>query len=121
MRQETDEELRSEADQLLGAGLGHVLSDYGEIHIIGSYTLHLMVWRDLDIVLEMPRIDRKAFFELGARISDLLQPFKMFLTDYTVGPSEFDFHGLYWGIRLGDRFREQGRLAPDGLRYINSW
>jgi len=102
MRQETDEELRAEADQLLASGLRQVLSDYGEIRIIGSYTLHLMVWRDLDIVLEMPRIDRKAFFELGGRISQLLQPFKMFLTDYTVAAGEYDFHGLYWGIRLGD-------------------
>src|SRR5207244_1756513 len=32
----------------------------------------------------------------------LLEPYKMFLTDYTAGPSEYDFHGLYWGIRLGD-------------------
>jgi hypothetical protein len=102
MRQETDEELRAEADRLLASGLRQVLSDYGKIHIIGSYTLQLMVWRDLDIVLEMPGIDRKAFFELGSRISQLLQPFKMFLTDYTVGPNEYDFHGLYWGIRLGD-------------------
>src|SRR5207247_11137556 len=69
-----DEALRAEADRLLASGLRQLLSEYGETHIIGSYALHLMVWRDLDIVLEMPRIDRKAFFELGKRMSDLLQP-----------------------------------------------
>lgn len=102
MRQVSDEEIRTEADRLLASGLREILTDYGEVHIIGSYALRVMVWRDLDIVLKMPRIDRHAFFELGSRVSHLLHPYKMFLTDYTAGPSEYDFHGLYWGIRVGD-------------------
>ena len=49
MHVETDKELRSEADQLIGCGLRSILDDYGEVHVIGSYALPLMAWRDLDI------------------------------------------------------------------------
>jgi hypothetical protein len=62
MRQETDEELRTEADQLLAFGLRTILNDYGEVNIIGSYDLHLMVWRDLDIHIVQPALDKKKFF-----------------------------------------------------------
>src|SRR5205823_1225812 len=49
MRQETNEELRDEADRLLDSGLRKILDDYGELYVIGSYALGLMVWRDLDL------------------------------------------------------------------------
>jgi hypothetical protein len=98
-----DAALRAEATELLdGRGLRPLLEEYGVVHVVGSHALHLMVWRDLDIYLAMPRIDGELFFELGNRIRTLLHPFKMFLSDYRVGPSEFALHGLYWGIRLGD-------------------
>jgi hypothetical protein len=34
MHVETDKELRSEADQLLGCGLRSILADYGEVHVL---------------------------------------------------------------------------------------
>lgn len=55
MSQETDQELRAEADRLLASGLPALLADYGEVHIVGSYALRLMVWRDLDIHLVQER------------------------------------------------------------------
>jgi hypothetical protein len=36
MHAEPDEELRSEADQLLDSGLRKILTDYGEVHVTGS-------------------------------------------------------------------------------------
>jgi len=102
MIDDKDAALRAEAGQLLASGLSQILNDYGAWKIIGSYTLRLMVWRDLDIVVEMHSIDRSAFLSLGVRIAELLRPYKMFMTDYSAGPSEYDFKGLYWGIRLGD-------------------
>jgi hypothetical protein len=98
-----DESLREEATKLLEErGLRRTLEEFGTVHLVGSYTLNLMVWRDLDIFIEVPNICLDDFFELGRRVANLLSPFKMFLTDYTAGPSEYDFHGMYWGIRLGD-------------------
>lgn len=102
MRQETNEELRTEADQLLASGLRTILDDYGEVHIIGSYALHLMVWRDLDIHVVQPAIDKKKFFELGGRIATLLSPHRMHYRDETIVASEGLPPGLYWGIYLGD-------------------
>lgn len=34
MNQDTDEELRKEAGQLLGSGLRAILNDYGHVHIV---------------------------------------------------------------------------------------
>jgi hypothetical protein len=98
-----EEKLREEADVLLeNRGLRKLLSEYGTVHLVGSYTLKLMAWRDLDIFLESSKISLDHSFELGRRIGNLLLPFKMFLTDYTTGLSEDNYHGLYWGIRLGE-------------------
>lgn len=102
MSQETDEELRSEADQLLAFGLRTILNDYGEVNIIGSYDLHLMVWRDLDIHLVQPALDKKKFFELGGRIAGLLKPHRMHYRDETEVGTEGLPRGLYWGVYLGD-------------------
>lgn len=102
MRQETDEELRSEADQLLASGLRKILNDYGEVHIIGSYALRLMVWRDLDIHVVHPTLDRKSFFELGGMIATLLSPHRMHYRDESIVATEGLPRGLYWGVYLGD-------------------
>jgi len=111
--QETDEELRTEADQLLGSGLRAILNDYGDVHIIGSYGLHLMVWRDLDIHVVQPSIDRNQFFELGGRIADLLGPHRMHYRDETIVATEGLPRGLYWGVYLGDE--------RDGAWKIDIW
>ena len=102
MRQETDEELRSEADRLLGSGLRAILVDYGKVHVIGSYALRLMVWRDLDIHVVREAIDRNKFFDLGARIANLLKPHRMHYRDETIKATPGLPRGLYWGVYLGD-------------------
>jgi hypothetical protein len=102
MRHETDQDLRDEAARLLDSGLREILAAYGEAHIIGSYALHLMVWRDLDIHLVPPRLGKPEFFELGGRIAQLLEPHKMHYRDETAVATEGLPRGLYWGIYLGD-------------------
>jgi hypothetical protein len=96
------EELRAEADRLLAIGLSEILTDYGELNVVGSYALRLMVWRDLDIHLVRAGQDRKSFFELGARIADLLRPHRMHYRDQTIILTEGLPTGLYWGVYLGD-------------------
>ena len=100
--QETDEELRFEADRLLASGLQTILSDYGAVHVIGSYALHLMVWRDLDIHIVQPELDKKKFFELAGRIAGLLNPPRMHYRDETIEATQGLPRGLYWGVYLGD-------------------
>src|SRR6266481_8268792 len=98
MNQNTDEELRKEADQLLGCGLRAILNDYGDAHIVGSYDLHLMVWRDLDIHVVRSDLDKKEFFGLGGRIAALLGPHRMHYRDETIVATEGLPGGLYWGV-----------------------
>ncbi len=61
-----DQNLRAEADGILEArGLRRLLEEYAPIHITGSYTLQLMVCRDLDLLMESPGTRIPEFFELG--------------------------------------------------------
>ena len=97
-----DAELRIEADQLLASGLRQALEDYGDVHIIGSYALRLMTWRDLDIHVVPLRLDVGEFFELGSRIAACLRPHRMHYRDETVVATPGLPVGLYWGVYLGD-------------------
>jgi hypothetical protein len=101
-----DEMLRAEADALLRQrGLQKLLEEYAPIHITGSYTLHLMVWRDLDIAMDASAISVPEFFDLGKRITTLLTPWKMFFTNNRDNDGGRYPRGLYWGIRMGDTKR----------------
>ncbi len=98
-----DQSLRREADNILeGKSLRKLLEEYAPIHITGSYRLHLMVWRDLDILMDAPNITIPEFFVLGNRITSLLSPWKMSFTNNRDHESGRYPRGLYWGIRLGD-------------------
>jgi hypothetical protein len=100
---EVDKAIRSEADSLLyESGLRKLLEEYAPIYITGSYTLRLMVWRDLDIVMDAPAMTIPEFFDLGTRITLLLSPWKMFFTNNRDNDGGRYARGLYWGIRLGD-------------------
>ena len=102
MYSDYNEELRAEADSLLASGLRDILDDYGMVNIIGSYALRLMVWRDLDVHVVRAELDRKSFFELGARVADLLRPHRMHYRDQTIISTEGLPSGFYWGVYLGD-------------------
>lgn len=98
-----DSELRAEADSLIHRnGVGAILREYGDVYVGGSYALHLMTWRDLDIYLKAPDLPVERFLDLGHRIGALLMPWKMSFTNHREFPSTEGIPGLYWGIRLGD-------------------
>jgi hypothetical protein len=99
---EVDRALRAEADQLLGGGLYDTLASYGTVHVVGSYALELMVWRDLDIHLVPEELDREAFFELGGRIAEILTPHRMQFRDERDVRTDGLPAGFYWGVYLGD-------------------
>lgn len=96
------EQIRNEADHLLGSGLQALLAKYGEVHLVGSYALRLMTWRDLDIHLVQERPDVKTFFDLGHEIAALLRPHRMHFRDESLVRTPGLPKGLYWGIYLGD-------------------
>src|SRR6266481_6362058 len=99
----TDQQLRAEADALLESqGLRTLLEQYAPIHVVGSYALELMVWRDLDVLMNAPGIRVDEFFDLGKRITAVLSPWKMFFTNNRDHEGTPDPRGLYWGIRMGD-------------------
>jgi hypothetical protein len=99
-----DEALRAEADQILWErGLHRLLAHYGDVYPAGSCPLRLMVWRDLDLYLVAPGIPVAAFFRLGRRIAELLEPARMHYRDERVARTPgLPRDGLYWGIYLGD-------------------
>ena len=97
-----DAELRAEADRLLALGLRTVLDSYGDVHVVGSYALRLMVWRDLDIHVVRPDSHPRDFFNLGGKLAELLKPAKMHYRDEFVMQTPDLPRGLYWGIYLGD-------------------
>ena len=97
-----DDAIRTEADRLLESGLRALLADYGDVHVVGSYALDLMTWRDLDIHLVRERLDVPAFFTLGGEIAALLQPHRMHFRDESCVATPGLPKGLYWGIYLGN-------------------
>jgi len=91
-----------EADRLLESGLLELLTRHGEPHVIGSYSLRLMTWRDLDIHLVQGQIDVSSFFALGGELAALLKPHRMHFRDETIAGTPALPRGLYWGVYLGD-------------------
>lgn len=48
------DQLKKEADELLAKrGIHDILSKYGEVTYVGSYALDLMVWKDIDLEIQM--------------------------------------------------------------------
>lgn len=100
---QVDARLRAEASDILDrCGLRALIKEYAPVHVMGSHHLKLMVWRDLDLAMDAPDITIAQFFELGTRITELVNPWKMFFTDNRAHDSGRYPKGLYWGIRLGD-------------------
>lgn len=61
-------ELREEASTLLASGLRGLLTEYGDLQVGGSYALHLMTWRDLDLMVAPSALKRSEFFRLGGKL-----------------------------------------------------
>lgn len=97
-----DAALRAEAGEFLANGLRDALASYGSVHVVGSYMMELMAWRDLDLHLVPKVLDRTSFFELGSRLAVLLEPQRMHYRDETGAGTVGLPSGLYWGVYLGD-------------------
>jgi hypothetical protein len=98
-------DIRAEADELLRSGLRSLLNRHGEVHVVGSYVLELMAWRDLDIHVVQENLDVGRFFDLGGGIARLLKPHRMHFRDESAVGTPGLPRGFYWGIYLGDERR----------------
>jgi len=94
--------LRGEADDLLHQeGLLALLQSYGPAAVIGSYTLDLMTWPDLDLSVRLPdALDVSTFFAIGNRIVTTFHVAKMSYSNHFVRTDVPFDRGLFWGIRL---------------------
>ena len=97
-----NEDIRTEADDILRSGLLSILGGHGEVHMVGSYALKLMTWRDLDIHVVRENLDIGAFVGLGGEIARHLKPHRMHFRDESTAATPHLPRGLYWGIYLGD-------------------
>jgi hypothetical protein len=97
-----NKDVRTEADNILRSGLLSILGRHGEAHIVGSYALGLMTWRDLDIHVVREDLDVGTFFDLGRDIARLLKPHRMHFRDESTAGTPGLPPGFYWGIYLGD-------------------
>jgi hypothetical protein len=95
-------EIRTEADDILQSGLLTILGRHGEVHIVGSYALGLMTWRDLDVHVVREDLDVTRFFDLGRDIATLLKPSRMHFRDESTVRTPGLPPGYYWGVYLGD-------------------
>lgn len=102
--QSKSQSLQAEATAILEErGLNDLLQSYGRVVVHGSYALDLMVWRDLDIYLCSDTFQLSPFFELGARVAELLPAHRMHFRNELTAPSEGLPKGLYWGVHLRDQ------------------
>ena len=98
----SNDQFRTEADEILRSGLLTILNRHGEVHIVGSYALGLMTWRDLDIHVVREDMDVPAFFDLGREVATLLEPQRMHFRDESTVRTPGLPPGYYWGVYLGD-------------------
>ncbi len=108
-----DEALRREAGEMLAqSGIGAILQRAG-YQAVGSYHMHTMTWRDLDLErYEEP--DWRRHWEVGAQLAETgwclrLQCIDVYRETWPKAQPDF---GLYWGIRMANPDRK--KPAPPG-------
>lgn len=101
------ERLRAEAETLLRESrLGDLLDErFGALHVVGSYSLGTMTWRDLDLYVPCAAADRSRFLATLAPIVARAESagyalYKAVFNDEHVRLRGDYGHGLYLGLRL---------------------
>jgi hypothetical protein len=92
-------ELKREANDLLReSGLIGILEKYGAVHLTGSYSYDLMTWRDIDICLEVERVDLSPVFEIGREIASLPNVGAMYFRNEFILNTPGNPTGVFWCI-----------------------
>lgn len=96
--------IKKEAENLLyKRGLVPLVKEYGEVILTGSYTIDLMLKKDLDISVVNPELTLKEFFDLGYKLTEKFNPSSVFFRDTSIkqlfGRPD---NSLYWGLVFED-------------------
>lgn len=75
--------------------LESTLKNFGIVYVLGSYELDLMIWKDLDISVQVKQIDVKDIFALIRECSIILDPGEVKYTNYDFVPSSHGSQGIY--------------------------
>ena len=116
-------EIKKEADELLSQfKLVELLSQYGSVHITGSYDLDLMFKKDIDISLVNNNISVAEFSELGKELIDRLNTPSVYYRNTRITPvDKRPENSLYWGIRTGDWFIDIWAMNSEVYRRADSY
>ncbi len=57
-------------DLMYNHGLLKLLQKYGDVHIVGSYTMGIMTWNDLDFYMDKSKLNTQNYYQLT---SDILE------------------------------------------------
>ncbi len=93
--------LHEEAESVLEElDLLNVLSKHGTVEIVGSFTLDLMTWRDIDIEVIVPKLERSMVQEICSYLAGLERP----RIDFTIMDNLLDKNpnlpnSLYVGVK----------------------
>lgn len=112
--------LRAEARSVLDElHVLDVLRRVGEPSIVGSLALGLMVWRDIDLEAQCPRLTSASAFDAVRDLAAMPDVYRMVYHDFT-GPRSIPEvpDGYYWGIRYQPPGTEEWKidiwLLPEG-------
>lgn len=96
------EELQHEAHQVLDKlGLIDKLSKIGEVTIVGSLELGLMVWRDIDIEVYVEKSDKEQIIKLMGDLVRQEDRVDFIFLDNLIFKKERFPNGLYLGVTTG--------------------
>jgi hypothetical protein len=93
--------LKNEIDSILEeTGLLERLGNYGEVKIVGSYYLDLLVWRDIDInvIIDDNEFDKAEIYDLGNFAIQQLEAEKIVFKDNRSIKWPREPKGIYMGI-----------------------
>ena len=119
--------IKVEADDLLvNLDLLKILQNFGEVIITGSYSLDLMIKRDLDISLVNENMSIGKFFELGQSLNVCLNPHSMYFRSTIMKPIDNrPPNSLYWGVQTEywkiDLWQVPKFYAEESIEYINNF
>ena len=95
--------LKSSGDKILyGEGLLNILSTLGEVKIVGSYDLDLLVNPDIDITIKVEEYDIEKYFQVCTKIAQSIKPKRIKYVDQSIAKFKaFPFEsGLFLGLTI---------------------
>jgi hypothetical protein len=82
------------------SGLLKLLNKFGEVSVIGSYAYDLMTWEDIDIHVQVKKIDYESIYKIVKILFSKENTYKIALQDFRKSIFPNRPHGLYFKLIL---------------------